>query len=117
MPNRQELRQKLKELRAGDRAPHAGDAEEAQRNNDEHAVRPERAMQLSDRDLQKMAEQARAGRPRGPHGRRAAARWRELEKMLDQLRNARADARQATASKPSSKRQRGKRQQMGVVQD
>jgi uncharacterized protein (TIGR02302 family) len=110
--NRQELSKKLDELRqAIDRHMRAL-LEEAQRNNSIMPFDP-KAMQLSDRDMQRLAEQAEQA---AKEGRMADAQQQmaQLERMLDQLRNARtqgSDSKQA-----NSKRQRGKRQQ-SVVQD
>jgi hypothetical protein len=86
--------------------------EEAQRNNSIVPFDP-KALQFSDRDMQRKAEQAEQA---AKEGRMADAQQQmaELERMLDQLRNARVqgnDAKQA-----NGKRQRGKRQQ-SVVQD
>jgi uncharacterized protein (TIGR02302 family) len=109
---RQELAKKLEELRqAIDRHMRAL-MEEAQRNNNVMPFDP-KAMQLSDRDMQRLAERAEQA---AKEGRMAEAQQQmaELERMLDQLRNARTqgnDGKQA-----NSKRQRGKRQQ-SVVQD
>jgi uncharacterized protein (TIGR02302 family) len=109
---RQDLAKKLEELRqAIDRHMRAL-MEEAQRNNTIMPFDPQ-AMQLTDRDMQRMAEQAEQA---AKEGRMADAQqqMQDLERMLDQLRNARpqsSDSKQA-----NSKRQRGKRQQ-SVVQD
>jgi uncharacterized protein (TIGR02302 family) len=109
---RQELAKKLEELRqAIDRHMQAL-MEEAQRNNNIMPFDP-KAMQLTDRDMQRMAQQAEQA---AKEGRMADAQQQmsQLERMLDQLRNARVqnkDGKQA-----NSKRQRGKRQQ-SVVQD
>jgi len=109
---RQDLAKKLEELRqAIDRHMRAL-MEEAQRNNTIMPFDPQ-AMQLTDRDMQRMAERAEQA---AKEGRMADAQQQmsELERMLDQLRNARtkgSDSKQA-----NSKRQRGKRQQ-SVVQD
>jgi uncharacterized protein (TIGR02302 family) len=109
---RQELAKKLEELRqAIDRHMRAL-LDEAQRNNSVMPFDP-KAMQLSDRDMQRLAEQAEQA---AKEGRMADAQQEmaQLEQMLDQLRNAHAqgnDSKQA-----NSKRQRGKRQQ-SVVQD
>jgi len=106
------LEKRLQELReAIDRHMRAL-AEDAQRNNDIAPFDPNSA-QLSNRDMDRMAEQAQQA---AREGRMADARQQmaELEKLLDQLRNARTqqgDSKQATG-----RRQRGK-QQMGVVQD
>jgi len=109
---RQELAKKLEELRqAIDRHMQAL-LQEAQRNNNIMPFDP-KALQLTDRDMQHMAERAEQA---VKEGRMADAQQQmaELERMLDQLRNARpqtGDSKQA-----NSKRQRGKRQQ-SVVQD
>ena len=110
--NRQELAKKLDELRQAIDRHMKALMEEAQRNNNIMPFDP-KAMQLTDRDMQKMAEQAEQA---AKEGRMADAQQQmaELEKMLDKLRNARTqkgDSKQA-----DSKRQRGKRQQ-SVVQD
>ena len=110
--NRQELAKKLEELRqAIDRHMRAL-TEEAQRNNNLMPFDP-KAMQLSDRDMQKMAEQAEQA---AKEGRMADAQQEmaQLERMLDQLRNARTQGKDSKQA--NSKRQRGKRQQ-SVVQD
>jgi hypothetical protein len=110
--NRQELSKKLEELRqAIDRHMRAL-LEEAQRNNTLMPFDP-KAMQLSDRDMQRLAEQAEQA---AKEGRMADAQQQmaQLERMLDQLRNARARA--GDSKQADSKRQRGKRQQ-SVVQD
>ena len=109
---RQDLAKKLEQLRqAIDR--HMRDLmEQAQRDNSIMPFDP-KTMQLSDRDMQRLAQQAEQA---AKEGRMADAQQQmaQLEKMLDQLRNARSqggDSKQA-----NSKRQRGKRQQ-SVVQD
>jgi uncharacterized protein (TIGR02302 family) len=109
---RKELAQKLEELRqAIDRHMQAL-MKEAQHNNNVMPFDP-KALRLSDRDMQRMAQQAEQA---AKEGRMADAQQQmaQLERMLDQLRNARVqngDSKQA-----NSKRQRGKRQQ-SVVQD
>jgi uncharacterized protein (TIGR02302 family) len=110
--NRQELSKRLDELRqAIDRHMRAL-LEEAQRNNDVMPFDP-KAMQFSDRDMDRLAEQAQQA---AKEGRMADAQRQmaELEKMLDQLRNARTQG--GERKQAESKRQQGKRQQ-GVVQD
>jgi uncharacterized protein (TIGR02302 family) len=109
---RQELAKKLEELRQAIERHMEALMEEAQHNDSVLPFDP-KAMQLSDRDMQRMAERAEQS---AKEGRMADAQQQmaELEKMLDQLRNARTkngDSKQA-----NSKRQRGKRQQ-SVVQD
>ncbi len=110
--NRQALEKRLQELReAIDRHMQAL-AQEAQRNNDIQPFDP-KAAQLSNRDLDRKAEQAQQA---AREGRMADAQQQmaELEKMLDQLRNARTQ--QGEGKQANGKRQRGK-QQMGAVQD
>jgi uncharacterized protein (TIGR02302 family) len=109
---RQELAKKLEELRQAIERHMQALMQEAQRNNSIMPFDP-KAMQLSNRDMQRMAERAEQA---AKEGRMADAQQEmaQLEKMLDQLRNARAqngDSKQA-----NGKRQRGKRQQ-SVVQD
>ena len=108
---RQELAKKLEELRqAIDRHMRAL-MEEAQRNNNVMPFDP-KAMQLSDRDMQRLAQQAEQAAKEGRMG-DAQQQMAQLERMLDQLRNARVQGGEQQAN---SKRQRGKRQQ-SVVQD
>ena len=64
-------------------------AEQARRNNDEMPFDPD-AQHLTNRDLDKMAEQAREAAREG-RMEDAQQRMAELERMLDQLRNARAE--------------------------
>jgi uncharacterized protein (TIGR02302 family) len=109
---RQELAKKLEELRQAIDRHMKALLEQAQRNNSIMPFDP-KAMRLSDRDMQRKAEQAEQA---AKEGRMADAQQQmaELERMLDQLRNAHTgsnDSKQA-----NSKRQRGKRQQ-SVVQD
>ena len=63
--------------------------EEARRNNDEMPFDPN-AQHLSNRDLDRMAEQAREAAREGRMD-EAQQRMAELERMLDRLRNARAE--------------------------
>ena len=109
---RQELAKKLDELRQAIERHMKALMQEAQRNNTAMPFDP-KAMQMTDRDMQRLAEQAEQA---AKEGRMADAQQQmaDLEKMLDQLRNARTqpgDSKQA-----NSKKQRGKRQQ-SVVQD
>jgi uncharacterized protein (TIGR02302 family) len=109
---RQELAKKLEELRqAIDRHMQAL-MKEAQHNNTVMPFDP-RALRLSDRDMQRMAQQAEQA---AKEGRMADAQQQmaQLERMLDQLRNARVQ--NGNGKQANSKRQRGKRQQ-SVVQD
>jgi uncharacterized protein (TIGR02302 family) len=110
--NRDQLSKKLEDLRqAIDRHMRAL-MEEAQRNNTLMPFDP-KTMQLSDRDMQKLAQQAEQAAKEGRMS-DAQQQMAQLERMLDQLRNARAQ--QGDSKQANSKRQRGKRQQ-SVVQD
>jgi uncharacterized protein (TIGR02302 family) len=110
--NRQALEKRLQELReAIDRHMQAL-AEEAQRNNDMTPFDPN-AMQLSNRDLDKMAQQAEQAAREG-RMQDAQQQMAELEKLLDKLRNARTQ--QGDSKQANGQRKRGK-QQMGAVQD
>ena len=109
---RKELAKKLEELRQAIDRHMKALMEEAQRNNNVMPFDP-KAMQLANRDMQRKAEQAQQAAKEGRMS-DAQQQMAELEKMLDQLRNARtqgSDSKQA-----NGKRQRGKRQQ-SVVQD
>jgi uncharacterized protein (TIGR02302 family) len=110
--NRQALDQRLKELQAAIERHMQAMLDEARRNQDAIPLDPD-AQHLSNRDLERMAEQAREA---ARQGRMADAQQRmaELERMLDQLRNARTEHGQA--DQRNGQRQRGK-QQMGALQD
>jgi uncharacterized protein (TIGR02302 family) len=110
--NREELDKRLRELEQAIERHLQAMLEEARRNNEEMPYDPN-AEHLSDRDLQRMAEQARQAAREGRMD-DAQQRMAELERMLDQLRNA--QARRAGDAQRNAQRQRG-RQQMGVVQD
>ncbi len=108
--NRQALEQKLKELReAIDRHLQAM-AQEAERNKETLPFDPE-AERLTQQDLDRMADEAREAAREGRTD-EARDKMAELEKMLDRLKQARADKGQGN----SQQRQKG-RQQMGAVQD
>jgi uncharacterized protein (TIGR02302 family) len=109
--NRQELSKKLEELRQAIERHMQALMQEAQRNNNIMPFDP-KAMQLSDRDMQKLAEQAEQAAKEGRMN-DAQQEMAQLERMLDRLRNART---QGDSKQANSKRQRGKRQQ-SVVQD
>jgi uncharacterized protein (TIGR02302 family) len=111
--NRQAFEEKLQELEnAIDRHLQAL-AEQARRD---HAAMPfdPNAQHLSNRDLEKMAERARQAAREG-RMQDAQQRMAELQRMLDQLRNARAQTGR-DSQRNEAQRQRG-RQQMGAVQD
>ncbi|HME19925.1 MAG TPA: DUF4175 family protein [Acetobacteraceae bacterium] len=111
--NREALDHKLKELEEAIARHLQAMVEEARRNNDEMPFDPE-AQHLSNRDLDKMAEQAREAAREG-RMEDAQQRMAELERMLDKLRNARAEHGR-DGERTEAQRRRG-RQQMGVVQD
>jgi uncharacterized protein (TIGR02302 family) len=110
--NRRDLAKKLEELRQAIERHMKALLDEARRNNNIMPFDP-KAMQLSDRDIQRKAEQAEQA---AKEGRMADAQQQmaELDRMLDQLRNARAQSKDGKQA--NSRRQRGKRQQ-NVVQD
>lgn len=111
--NRKALDQKLQELEQAIEQHLQALMEEARRNNDTMPYDPE-AQQLSNRDLDRLAEQARQAAREG-RMQDAQQRMAELERMLDQLRSARAE-HGSDSQRNQAQRQRG-RQQMGVVQD
>jgi uncharacterized protein (TIGR02302 family) len=108
--NRQALEQRLKELQeAIDRHMQAM-MQEAERNHEALPFDPE-AEHLSDKDLDRLAEEARQALREGRMD-DAREKMAELERLLDRLRQAQLDKGQGN----SQQRQKG-RQQMGVVQD
>jgi uncharacterized protein (TIGR02302 family) len=111
--NREALDQRLKELEQAIEQHLQALAEEARRNNDEMPFDPN-AQHLSNRDMDRTAEQARDAAREG-HMDEAQQRMAELERMLDRLRNARAEHGR-DGERTAAQRQRG-RQQMGAVQD
>jgi uncharacterized protein (TIGR02302 family) len=111
--NRQALEQRLKELQEAIERHLQALAEEARRNNEEMPYDPN-AQHLTNRDLDKLADQAREAAREG-RMQDAQQRMAQLERMLDKLRNARAEhGRQG--ERAEGQRRRG-RQQMGAVQD
>jgi uncharacterized protein (TIGR02302 family) len=111
--NREALDQRLKELEQAIEQHLQALAEEARRNNDEMPYDPN-AQHLSNRDMDRTAEQARDAAREGRMD-EAQQRMAELERMLDRLRNARAEHGR-DGERTAAQRQRG-RQQMGAVQD
>ena len=108
--NRQALEQRLKELQeAIDRHMRAM-MEEAERNHEALPFDPE-AEHLSDKDLDRLAEEARKDLREG-RTEDAREKMAQLERQLDRLKQARADRGQGN----SQQRQKGRRQ-MGAVQD
>ena len=111
--NRQALDQKLKELEQAIQQHMQAMVEDARRRNEALPYDPD-AQPLSNRDLERMAEQAREAARQG-RMQDAQQRVAELERMLDQLRNARPQSAEAQERR-NAQRQRG-RQQMGALQD
>ena len=113
--NRQALEKRLQELREAIEKHMQALLEQAMRNNALMPFDP-KAAQMTDRDMQRLAEQAQQA---AREGRMADAQQQmsKLEQMLDQLRNARPqrDTRQAERGQ-QGKQQRG-RQQRSAVQD
>lgn len=108
--NRQALEQRLKELQeAIDRHMQAM-LEQAERNHEALPFDPE-TEHLSDKDLDRLAEQARQALREGRMD-DARQKMAELERLLDRLRQAQLDKGQGN----SQQRQKG-HQQMGAVQD
>jgi hypothetical protein len=111
--NREALEQRLKELQQAIERHLQALAEEARRNNEEMPYDPN-AQHLTNRDLDKLADQAREAAREG-RMQDAQQRMAELERMLDKLRNARAEHGRE-GERADAQRRRG-RQQMGAVQD
>ncbi|MCL2428697.1 MAG: TIGR02302 family protein [Alphaproteobacteria bacterium] len=111
--NLSDLDQKLKELENAIREHMQAMLEQAQREGNETPYNPD-ARHLDSHDLDRLAEAAREAARQGRMD-EAQQKMAELERMLDQLRNARAehgrDGRQN-----AEQRQRG-RQQMGALED
>ena len=112
--NLQDLDKRLHELEQAIEQHLQALAEDARRNNAEMPFDPD-AQHLSNRDLDKMAEQAREAARQG-RMQDAQQRMAELERMLDRLRNAQTQRGREGENPESAQRQRG-RQQMGAVQD
>jgi uncharacterized protein (TIGR02302 family) len=110
--NRKALDERLKDLQAAIDRHLQALMEEARRNSDTTAPNPD-APQVSNRDLERMAEQAREA-ARDGRMEDAQQRMAELERMLDQLRSARAE--HGPSKQRNAQRQRGN-QQMGALQD
>jgi uncharacterized protein (TIGR02302 family) len=111
--NRADLDKKLQELKDAIQRHMDALAEEAKRSNDEMPA-DQNAQRL---DEQAMQDKADAARDAARDGRMDDAKQEmaELEQMLEQLKNARAEHGQES-QRNAEKRQRG-RQQMGAVQD
>lgn len=109
--NREDLAKKLEELRQAIEKHMQALMQDAQRNNELAPFDP-KALQLTDRDLDRLARQAEEAAKQGRMT-DAQQQMARLEKMLDRLRNARA---QGGDKQANAKRQRGK-SQTGAVQD
>ena len=109
--NRDALDQKLHALQEAIDRHMQSLMREAQRNGELPPMDPN-ARPLSEQQMQQLAEQtgndARAGKPED-----AQRRMAELERMLDQLRNAKPGGQ----NQQQAEQQRRGRQQMGAVQD
>ena len=111
--NRAELDRRLQELQQAIERHLQALVDEARRNGNEMPY-DRNAEHLTDRDLDRMAEQAREAAREGRMD-EAQRRVAELERMLDRLRNGRAEHGR-DGERTAAQRQRG-RQQMGAVQD
>ena len=109
-----ELDRRMQELREAIQRHMEALAEQARRDGTELPY-DATAPKMNNRDLDRMAEQMRDA---AREGRMDDARQQmaELEKLLDQLQNARPEHGEAQEKKDAERRQRG-RQQMDAVQD
>ena len=110
--NRDELDKRLAELENAIQHHLQALLDQLKRSPDE-MIDPS-AIQLDSRQMQRLADQAREAAKQGKMD-EARQRMAELDKMLDDLRNART-RESAEAARNAERRQRG-RQQMGVLQD
>lgn len=111
--NRAALEKRLQELEQAIRNHIQALVEEAQRRHETLPFDP-RSQHLTDRDFQRLADAAREAAREGRMD-DAQQRMAQLERMLDELRSARANqGRQA--QQRQQQRQRG-RQQIGALQD
>jgi uncharacterized protein (TIGR02302 family) len=111
--NRADLDKKLKELEDAIQRHMDALLDDAKRSNDEMPF-DQNAQRLDSQDMQDKADAARDAAREGRMD-DAKQEMAELEKMLDELKNARAD-HGGQDQKNAAKRQRG-RQQMSAVQD
>ena len=111
--NRKALEEKLRALEEAIEQHMQALMQQARRNHAEMPFDPNQR-HLSDRDLERLAEQAREAVQRGDM-KDAQQRMAELERMLDKLRNARAQAGQH-GQRHAQQRRQGQ-QQMGALQD
>ena len=111
--NREELQKRLAELENAIQHHLQALLDQLRRSPDEMPLDPN-AMMLNGRQMQNLADAARNSAQQGKMN-DAKQQMAELDKMLDELRNARAQPSGADA-RNAERRQRG-RQQMSVVQD
>ena len=111
--NRDELEKRLAELENAIQHHLQALLDELRRSPDEMPMSPDASM-LDSRQMQRMAEAAREAARQGRMD-EAQQRMAELDRMLDDLRNARA-RQDAAEARNAEHRQRG-RQQMGALQD
>jgi uncharacterized protein (TIGR02302 family) len=111
--NRNALEKRLQELEQAIQNHIQALIEEAQRKHEALPFDPH-AQHLTDRDFQRMADAAREAAREGRMD-DAQRRMAQLERMLDELRNARAN-QSKEAQQRQQAQQRG-RQQMGAMQD
>ncbi len=111
--NRQALEKRLQELEQAIERHMQALLDEARRNHEELPFDPN-AQHLTDKDFDRMAREAEQAARKGNMD-QAQQRMAELERMLDELRNARAANGKAQKQR-AQQRSRG-RQQMGALQD
>ncbi len=111
--NRDELEKRLAELQNAIQHHLQALLDQLRRSPDEMPFDPN-AMQLDARQMQRLADRAREAAQQGKMD-EARQRMAELDRMLDELRNART-RESAEAARNAQRRARG-RQQMSVVQD
>jgi uncharacterized protein (TIGR02302 family) len=112
--DRAEIDRRMQELREAIQRHLEALAEQARRDGTELPYDPS-APQMNSRDLDRMAEQMRDAAREGRMD-DARKQMAELEKLLDQLQNARPEHGEAQEKQNAERRQRG-RQQMDAVQD
>jgi len=112
--DRAELDKRMQELREAIQRHMEALAEQARRDGTELPY-DSTAPKMNSRDLDRMAEQMRDAAREGRMD-DARKQMAELEKLLDQLQNARPEHGEAQEKKDAERRQRG-RQQMDAVQD
>lgn len=112
--DRAELERRMQELREAIQRHLEALAEQARREGTELPY-DSTAPKMNSRDLDRMAEQMRDAAREGRMD-EAQQQMAELEKLLQQLQNARPERGEAQEQKNAERRQRG-RQQMDAVQD